>query len=86
MKVRPNPYIISFSDEADGGPEHFVYLMKEYRVRFKKKGELVSEGEIHNVEHDVVEFYEHCECCDQLKKHILRTLVMGDDFDEIEYQ
>lgn len=86
MKVKPNPYIITFSDDADGGPAHVAYLLKEFNVRFKLRGEVVAEGEIVNTERDIVIYDKRCECCDQLILDKRQVIVMGEEFDEIEYQ
>lgn len=86
MKVKPNPYIITFSDDADGGPEHVAHLFKEFNVKFKLRNEVVAEGEIVDVEHDLVIYNKRCECCDQLILGNQQVIIMGEEFDEIEYQ
>lgn len=42
--VRANPFVITFDDDADGGPAHFVYLLKGFAARLKKNGVVVAEG------------------------------------------
>jgi hypothetical protein len=51
---RPNPFVITFDDGADGGPDHFVWLLKEYRVQLWKEGECVAEGTVAESEDDTI--------------------------------
>jgi hypothetical protein len=52
MKVKPNPFIITFDAEADGGPAHLLYLLKDFVCAFYKDGTIVAQGAITEVNHD----------------------------------
>lgn len=51
MKVKPNPFVITFDDGADGGPAHLLYLLKDFVCTFSKKRKIVAEGAIVDVDH-----------------------------------
>lgn len=52
MEVTPDPYIITFDKEADGGPIHLLHLLQDYCLRFQKNGEIVAEGRLTSVDYD----------------------------------
>lgn len=85
MKVKPNPYIVSFDDGADGGPDHILYLLKGYSVRIKNKGEMVCEGVVIESDNDVVTIAEFCDCCGQTNYDKPKLLRISSDFNEVVY-
>lgn len=44
--MKPNPYNLTFHDEADGGPLYLLYLLREHNIRFRKDGKDIAEGTI----------------------------------------
>ena len=85
MKVKPNPYIISFDDGADGGPDHLLYLLKGCSVRIKNKGEIVCEGMVVESDSGIVTIAEFCDCCGQTNYDKPKLLSIFGDFTEVVY-
>ena len=58
MRVKPNPFVITFDREADGGPHHLLSLLVEYNVQLYKRGRLLAEGAIGEVGPEFIVIYE----------------------------
>jgi hypothetical protein len=91
--MRANPFVITFDDDADGGPEHLLSLLEGYGVRLVKDGEIVAEGilgkqrygnttaflTLHAFEGETFfPFYPHAE-------KVWEFPIYGEVFDEIRY-
>lgn len=85
MKVKPNPYIITFHKEAEDGPEHLLHMLIGYGVLLKKNGEPVCEGVIERVSLDMVTLARFCEHCGRTNIEALRSFDIFEDFDEVMY-
>jgi hypothetical protein len=72
------PFIISFDEGADGGPEHFVEFLYEYGVTLKKDGKVIYEGVITSKPDGEGNFF--MKPFEEIKQFNLYT-----DFDEIVY-
>lgn len=57
MNIKANPYVITFDDKADGGPEHLLHLLVEYGVRLYRAGVLVCEGMVKRVDWERIPSY-----------------------------
>lgn len=44
--VITKPYTLTFDREADGGPAHILWLLKEYNLSFYMNGKLVLAGTV----------------------------------------
>jgi len=42
--VTTKPYTLMFDKEADGGPAHILYLLREYNLSFYMNGQLIVSG------------------------------------------
>lgn len=84
--MRANPYVITFHDEADGGPSHLLYLLREYTVCFMRDGIPIVEGMIAETDdHEgtvTVHEYNPTSGLHDGPKH---TLNIYKDFDEVMF-
>lgn len=85
MKVKPDPYIISFHVDADGGPQHLLHMLKGYGVSLKKDGKVVGEGIVTEVNDDIVTIAQFCDCCNQTNYDKPKDFDMLNDFNEVMY-
>lgn len=85
MKVKANPYVITFHAEADGGPEHVLQLLVGYGVMIKKNGRVVCEGTVDLVDENLLYIAKFCEGCGRVNSDRLEQLDMTKDFDEVVY-
>jgi hypothetical protein len=82
--MKPNPYVLTFSDDADGGPAHVLWSLREFVVEFRKNDQHVAIGAIKDVEDDVVTIscWNHLS---NLHDGPDRSLNIYTDFDEVRY-
>lgn len=80
-----SPFDITIHPEADGGPEHLLYLLRDFVVDFRKQGRSVVTGAISKVDNDTVTVLTWNEA-EQLHNGTPMTLnIFGNDFDEVMY-
>jgi hypothetical protein len=87
--MRANPYVLTFDDGADGGPEHLLWVLTGFYCKFMKQGELVFEGVIKEVESSLGEVLVEIpidERPDLSGPDRRRLLDIYEDFDEVIYQ
>jgi hypothetical protein len=86
MKVKPNPFIITFDDEADGGPAHLLYLLKDFVCAFHKGRKIVAEGAVIDVNHqDETVIVAEWNPISGLHDGQRISLNIYGDFDEVRY-
>lgn len=83
MTANPNPYFITFHADADGGPEHLLWLLREYVVEFRKKGRPVGSGMITEVKDGKVSILPWDNDGKYAEEPV--TLDIFSDFDEVVY-
>ena len=88
--MKANPYVITFSDEADGGPTHVLSLLLEYGVDLYKNGNLIVSGMIVSVDEfnntvGISQFVKDDEGREFLSSDI-SVFNIYEDFDEVMYQ
>lgn len=44
--MKPNPFVVTFDDDADGGPDHFIYLLRDFSVALYKDGDPLVVGQV----------------------------------------
>lgn len=40
------PFVVTIDAEADGGPDHFVYILRDYQVELLSNGLPVAQGKV----------------------------------------
>lgn len=85
MKVKANPFVITFHDDADGGPEHVLHLLVGYGVKLRKNGKIVCEGMVDLVDGNLVYISEFCEHCGRVNDKEPKQFDMTIHFDEVMY-
>lgn len=84
--MKANPYVVTFHDDADGGPTHLLYLLREYSVCLLRGGERIVEGMIVDTDEYegtvTVHEYNPISGMSDGPKH---TLNVYQDFDEVMY-
>ncbi len=85
--MKANPYVLTFDDGADGGPEHVLWVLKGFYCKFMKNGQLVFEGVINEVnDGEVLVEIPLDERPDLSGPDRRRLLDIFEDFDEVRYQ
>lgn len=92
MKVKANPFVITFHDGADGRPEHVLHLLEHvlhllvgYRVTLRKNGKVVCEGNVDLVDGNLVYISEFCDHCGRVNDKEPKQFDMTIHFDEVMY-
>jgi hypothetical protein len=80
--MKANPYVLTFDDDADGGPSHVLWLLRGLTVEFLAGGTVVVVGEISDTSLDGDEVI--VVPVDGYGSE-LRTLNIYSDFDEVRY-
>lgn len=75
-------YRITFHRDADGGPQHLLYLLRGYGVVLKKDGVAVAEGTISDTD-EAIQLHAYNEATGMNDGPITR--VAWEDFDEVMY-
>ncbi len=84
MKVKPNPFVLTFDDEADGGPKHLLSLLTEFYLSFRKDGKVVASGQLNEVlTHTVL--VQEWNADDSAFTGTIHALLIDTDFDEVVY-
>lgn len=88
--MKANPYVITFSEGADGGPAHLLSLLIEYGVDLYKNGQLVISGMIVSVDEmndkvGISQFVKDNEGMERLSNDVIFFNIYN-DFDEVQYQ
>ena len=83
-KYNPNPYLITFHDDADGGPAHLLWMLKGFVCQFSKNGKEIVTGEIRDVSDETVTIgtYNEDTGLHDKSEVILNTF---EDFTEVMY-
>jgi len=83
--MKPNPYVLTFADGADGGPEHLLSLLTEFCLSFLKDGKVVASGQLNEVlQHTVL--VQEWNADDGAFTGTIHALLIDSDFDEVQYQ
>jgi hypothetical protein len=82
--MRANPYVLTFDDDADGGPEHVLWRLLGFVCSFRKDGETIATGSIEIVDNDKVTVAQWNEESG-LHDGEMVTLDIFGDFDEVVY-
>lgn len=81
-----DPYKITFSPDADGGPLHVLYLLKGFGVELRKDGAVVHSGLIVSTgEYSTVRIKRWCEQCDDYCGGTVDVDIFDGTFDEVVY-
>jgi hypothetical protein len=84
-EVAPDAYRITFHRDADGGPQHLLYLLRGYNVVLKKDGVALAEGMISDNDYtdEFVELHAYNEASGLNDGPVTR--LAWDAFDEVMY-
>ena len=82
--MKPNPYVLTFDDNADRGPEHLLSLLTEFYLTFRKDGKVVASGQLNEVIDSVAVVQEWSDT-DGAFTGVTHYIDIDGDFDEVIY-
>ena len=82
---KPNPFVLTFDDEADGGPTHILHLLVGYCVRLRKDGVALADILVTGVDDEFVAGRPWSEKTADYDGPITFYNVWNKTFDEVMY-
>lgn len=80
-----NPFSVTIHEDADGGPEHILWLLRSYVFSFRKRGANVVVGKIENVVNNKITVVKWNDMTQEYDGDQVVMSVFGDEFDEVMY-
>lgn len=81
-----DPYKITFHQDADGGPTHFLNLLVGYCVRLRKDDETLFDLLVESADDEGgITGRKFCDCCHEYCGERVTLNTFNGDFDEVMY-
>lgn len=84
-KFKPNPFVVTIHDEADGGPVHILSLFTGYCVSIRKNGTTITDALVLGVDDDKITITPWNEASREYDGPITSYNIWDGTFDEVMY-